>query len=102
MDPTELPLRDLHLPNPVGWWPLAPGWWFLIALALALMAWMFVRACRAHQLNAPRRYAIRTLAAVEAEFLSHRNCRVDPKPLPERRRRRRMVVCWLPPFHDPG
>jgi len=73
MDPTELPLRDLHLPNPVGWWPLAPGWWFVIALALALIAWLFVRAWRAHQLNAPRRYAIRTLAAVEAEYLSHRN-----------------------------
>ncbi len=27
MEPSELPLRDLHLPDAVGWWPLAPGWW---------------------------------------------------------------------------
>ncbi len=27
-------LRGLQLPEPVGWWPLAPGWWLLLALAL--------------------------------------------------------------------
>lgn len=27
-------LKDIHLPEPVGWWPLAWGWWLLIALTL--------------------------------------------------------------------
>lgn len=31
-------LRDIHLPEAVGLWPLAPGWWILIALFLALVA----------------------------------------------------------------
>ena len=35
MDPEQIPLRDLHLPDVVGLWPLAPGWWVLILLAAA-------------------------------------------------------------------
>ena len=34
MNENALPLRDLHLPDAIGWWPLAPGWWVLIALSL--------------------------------------------------------------------
>ena len=35
-------LRDIHLPEPVSWWPLAPGWWWLIGALLTiggLMIW---------------------------------------------------------------
>ena len=34
----SLPLRDIHLPLPVGIWPLAPGWWCLIAALIAAIA----------------------------------------------------------------
>ncbi len=43
MNPEELPLRDIHLPDPLGWWPLAPGWWLLVLLMLAVIAWLFWR-----------------------------------------------------------
>jgi hypothetical protein len=36
--PTQLPLRDVHLPPAPGLWPPAPGWWLLIATALLLAA----------------------------------------------------------------
>ncbi|MEM9172203.1 MAG: DUF4381 domain-containing protein [Pseudomonadota bacterium] len=37
MDPAALPLKDIHLPAPVGWWPLAPGWWLLLAIGVAVI-----------------------------------------------------------------
>ncbi|MDZ7644969.1 MAG: DUF4381 domain-containing protein [Woeseiaceae bacterium] len=39
MNPEDIPLRDLHLPEPVGWWPPAPGWLLLLLLAAAALAW---------------------------------------------------------------
>jgi hypothetical protein len=73
MDPSQIPLRDLHLPNPIGWWPLAPGWWVLIALAAGVLGYLALRSLRSWQFNAPRRYALRQLAKVEASYLSHGN-----------------------------
>ncbi|WP_116134971.1 DUF4381 domain-containing protein [Tropicimonas sp. IMCC34043] len=29
-------LRDIHLPPAVSWWPLAPGWWVLAGLIVAM------------------------------------------------------------------
>lgn len=47
MDPAALPLRDIHLPPPIGWWPLASGWWWLVAIVmlsvLALAVWRLPR-----------------------------------------------------------
>jgi hypothetical protein len=38
-----LPLKDIHLPQPVGWWPLAPGWWLVVcALLMLLLAAVFL------------------------------------------------------------
>lgn len=33
----QLPLKDIHLPDSIGWWPPAPGWW-LLPILLALLA----------------------------------------------------------------
>ncbi len=38
VDYTQLPLRDIHLPAAIGWWPPAPGWWALMACALIAAA----------------------------------------------------------------
>lgn len=35
---TELPLRDIHLPDPISWWPLALGWWLALGLLILFIA----------------------------------------------------------------
>lgn len=35
----SLPLKDIHLPDAIDWWPPAPGWW-LMALLLIVLAWL--------------------------------------------------------------
>lgn len=48
--PDQLPLRDIHLPDPIGWWPPAPGWWLLLAtlILLPLLITLFIK-WRRHQ-----------------------------------------------------
>ncbi|MDA1342866.1 MAG: DUF4381 domain-containing protein [Proteobacteria bacterium] len=50
MEPTQqLPLRDIHLPEAIGWWLPALGWWLLailIPLLIALMVWLYKRITR--------------------------------------------------------
>lgn len=87
MNPNQLPLRDLHLPEPVGWLPLAPVWWLLIVLGVAALGWLMWRAWRVRQYTAPRRFAIRELAAIEASYLSHRNVVVLGRQVSELLRR---------------
>ena len=82
-----LPLRDLHLPETVGWWPLAPGWWVLIALSVTAVAYFCWRWYRAWRFNAPRRFALRELATFEAAYLEHRNPVMLGKQLSELLRR---------------
>ena len=87
MDENALPLRDLHLPDVIGWWPLAPGWWVVLTIAVAVLVYLAWRVYKRWQFHAPRRYALRELARFEAEYLEHRNPVVLGKQLSELLRR---------------
>lgn len=68
MDPEQIPIRDLHLPQAIGWWPLAPGWWFLLALAVVGLGYLAYLGYRRWRFNAARRVALRELARVSGEY----------------------------------
>jgi hypothetical protein len=68
MNPSDaLPLRDIHLPDAVSWWPPAIGWWLLLILGLLLIAGlvMGVRKLLQPKMNKSAR------AEVESALLSY-------------------------------
>jgi len=42
IDPQTLDLRDIHLPDPISWWPLAPGWWLTLCLVCLLILIFYI------------------------------------------------------------
>lgn len=42
MNAHQLPLRDIHLPEEIGWWPPALGWW-LAAVLVPLLIWLSIK-----------------------------------------------------------
>lgn len=73
MDPEQIPLRDLHLPDVIGWWPLAPGWWLVIALVAVGLGFLLRHYLRTYARGAARRRALRQLNELTADFEQHRN-----------------------------
>jgi len=53
LDPGTLNLRDIHLPEPISWWPIAPGWWIVTAGILLLLVLIFItrKIYLSHQLK---------------------------------------------------
>lgn len=72
MDPAEIPLRDIHLPEAIGWWPPAVGWWVVLGLVvLTIVVAMFYWKWRARR--RVRRSALSELSAIESRFREHRD-----------------------------
>jgi len=77
-------LHDLALPPQVSWWPPAPGWYVVIALALAAAAWLAFRAWKHWRSNAYRRAALKELKSLDtpaaiAELLRRTALAVSPR-----------------------
>jgi HAMP domain-containing protein len=70
MPQAELPLRDIHLPDPISWWPPAPGWWLLAALFLTVIGLLYwaIQVWRRGRL---RRDAHSALARIRTSYEQH-------------------------------
>jgi len=51
-------LRDIHLPDAISWWPLAPGWWLLIIISLAAIAYICAMLLKNYRERLYRRQAL--------------------------------------------
>jgi hypothetical protein len=77
-------LHDIVQPPAVPWWPPAPGWYVVIAIALTATAWLALRLRRRWQANAYRRAALHELKSLEtpaaiAELLRRTALAVSPR-----------------------
>lgn len=74
MNPSSatLPLRDIHLPEAISWWPPAPGWWILLLLicVLAVIVWRLIKR---HQKKRRLRDSLYALAEIRASHERHHN-----------------------------
>lgn len=71
-NPADLPLRDIHLPDPISWWPLALGWWFVAAATLLLITltlFVIYRLVR----QSTKKQANKVLKEIEATFQQTNN-----------------------------
>jgi hypothetical protein len=66
----SLPLRDIHLPEPVSWWPPGPGWWILLCCLLAVIG-LFLFLRHRYRQRALSRAALAELNHIERHFREH-------------------------------
>ncbi len=60
-------LRDVHLPDPISWWPPAFGWWMVI-VALVMVVGLVLWARASRQRTRPRRVALAQLEQVKQQY----------------------------------
>ena len=65
-DPSQIPLRDIHLPDAVAFWPLAFGWWVLAGLVVAVIAVLGFRYYASRRHRAAKRALQKAMATLRA------------------------------------
>lgn len=66
-------LHDIHLPQAIGMWPLAPGWYVLLGLFCLVFLSVSIIAWRYYAHGLAKRQALRTLARYEIEYHQDQN-----------------------------
>lgn len=74
-------LRDIQLPDPIGIWPPAPGWWLLGLITIVALIWLLLSLQRYWLRNRYRRLALRELSQLSANQTTP-----DPSKIPTQAR----------------
>lgn len=65
-----LDLRDIHLPDGISWWPLAPGWWIMLSIILLSLA-VGIFLYRRKQRRRMHRAATHEFANIKVAYAQH-------------------------------
>lgn len=72
MDPLA-ELKDIHLPELIGWWPPAIGWWLLLVLILGVLLLVLVSLRKRRERMAPYRAAMKEFDRITKDYRTHRD-----------------------------
>jgi hypothetical protein len=65
-------LKDIHLPEAISWWPLAPGWYGLMLLIVCLVISLVYMAHKRAMYSRPKKQALALLATYKQAY--ERDC----------------------------
>ncbi|PWY56550.1 DUF4381 domain-containing protein [Legionella qingyii] len=66
-------LKDIHLPTPIGWWPVAPGWYILIGLILFLAMTFAYGIYKKHRNALAKKQALLLLDNYQSQYEKEQN-----------------------------
>lgn len=76
-------LKDIHLPDPVSWWPLAPGWYGLILLVLIFTVSLGYFLYRRHLNALAKNQALQLLKTYSEHYEKDRNTQLTSARISE-------------------
>jgi len=65
-------LRDIHNPEAISSWPIAPGWWLTLIL-LVIIIFVFIRLIRKHNTPKYKKLAIQEYQNILANYQIQKN-----------------------------
>jgi len=69
-------LKDIHLPEPVGFWPIAPGWYGLIILLLLGILGLTYFIQRQHKNARAKKQALQLLDSYKVQYEQDKNAQL--------------------------
>lgn len=61
MNPETIALKEIRYPSNIDWWPMALGWWFILAIIVCAIIVFAMRFLRNFKRNKKRRIALNEL-----------------------------------------
>ena len=73
MEQEALQLKDIHLPGSPDLWPLALGWWLLLAIIVLALFWLFSQLKKRNRIRKHRKMLLSTLDVLEDKLRKDAN-----------------------------
>jgi len=84
-------LKDIHLPEAISWWPLAPGWYVIMLLILLLIAGLGYLIHKKHLHALAKNQALTILDSYNEQYEKDRNVQMTSARISELLRRVALV-----------